>query len=175
MNLEQTLYQVSRGDEDAFRHLYDETSGKIHAIALLMLKSGEAAEEVVQETYLKIWRQASTFDPKKGTAMAWMTTIVRRQAVDRIRSLQRQGKAEDVLSQQAELLVADIVNSKTDLDHHIWACMKLLNAERATLILLAFFAGYTHEELAENLNKPLGTVKSSIRRGLMSLKECLET
>lgn len=174
MNLEQLLEQVSRGDEDAFRRLYDETSGKIHAIALMMLKSGESAEEVVQETYIKIWRQAPSYDANKGTAMAWMTTIVRRQAIDRIRSIQRQGKTEGALSQQAELMVNDIVNSKTDLDHHIWSCISRLTAERATLILLAFFAGYTHEELAHNTNKPLGTVKSSIRRGLMSLKECLE-
>lgn len=175
MELEQLLELVSRGDEDAFKRLYDRTSGKIHAIALLILKNSDAAEEIVQETYLKIWRQAPRYDATKGTPMAWMTTIVRRLAIDRIRYLKRQGKTTEALSMQAELLVNEVVNSKIELSDNIWACIERLAKDRATLILLAFFAGYTHEELAENAKKPLGTVKSSIRRGLKSLKECLET
>lgn len=174
MDLENLLELVSRGDEDAFKRLYDSTSGKIHAIALMILKNTEAAEEVVQETYLKVWRQATSYDASKGSPMAWMTTIVRRLAIDRIRYLNRLGKTNEALSMQAELLVNDIANSKKDLNDHIWSCIGKLTQERATLILLAFFAGYTHEELAENTDRPLGTVKSSIRRGLKSLKECLE-
>lgn len=173
MDLEHLLVLVSGGDENAFNHLYTETSGKIYAIALLMLRQQELAEEVVQETYLRIWQQSVKFSPEKGTPMAWMTTIARRLAIDRIRFSNRQEKTDRVLEEHAQTLAQKVAQEEHDLSDQVWICLRKLNSDRARLILLAFFAGYTHEELAFNSDQPLGTVKSSIRRGLLSLKKCL--
>jgi len=173
MDLEHLLVLVSGGDENAFNHLYTETSGKIYAIALLMLRQREQAEEVVQETYLRIWQQSVTFSPEKGTPMAWMTTIARRLAIDRIRFLNRQGKTDLALEEHVQTMALNVAQDENDLSDQVWICLRKLNSDRAKLILLAFYAGYTHEELAANSEQPLGTVKSSIRRGLMSLKQCL--
>ncbi len=175
MDLEQILDRVSAGDERSFNILYDETSGKIFAIALMMLRNKALAEEAVQETYLKIWRSATQYSAAKGSPMAWLTTIVRRQAIDKIRSLNRQDKIEEALGEEAELVADAMARRHDDVNDQIWFCLGELAPEKAKLILMAFFSGYTHEELSTNTRIPLGTVKSSIRRGLTSLKICMDT
>lgn len=171
---EKLLASVSHGDEKAFSELYDEVGGKLFAIALLILKRADQAEDITQEAFLRIWQQAPNYEPDKGTPMAWMATILRRLAIDRIRSIQRHSRTGKAYEEEIHLDPDKLVVARSEDRDQIWECLEQLDKERASLISLAFVGGYTHEELAENCQKPLGTVKSSIRRGLRSLKTCLE-
>lgn len=174
MAYEELLASVSQGDEKAFSELYDEVGGKLYAIALLILKRADQAEDITQEAFLRIWQQAPTYASEKGTPMAWMATILRRLAIDRIRSIQRQLRTGKAYEEEILIDTINITVPQNEDNDQIWECLQQLDKERANLISLSFVGGYTHEELAENCQKPLGTVKSSIRRGLQSLKKCLE-
>ena len=171
--IENLIEKAACDDRAAFSALYSETSGTIFAVVLMILKKPELAEEVAQEVYIKAWQNAGRFCQEKGSGMAWLTTIARRTAIDRIRANQRETAGKGYLQAEIDLMASEKMRGDDALVEDVWRCLKAQDDESAKLISLAFFAGYTHEELAADTGKALGTVKSRIRRGLMSLKTCL--
>lgn len=169
--LEVLLAATARGDRTAFARLYELTGGTLFGIALGMLGQRDRAEDATQEAYLLVWRKAGQYSPDRGSALAWLTTLTRRCAIDQLRRRKREPAGVDA----AELPLAAAEPSASDsLDAALIECLKQLRADSRQAILLAFYHGLTHDELARRLNAPLGTVKSWVRRGLQRLKACLD-
>lgn len=170
------MLATAGGDRAAFARLYQETSGQLFAVALKVARRRDLAEDILQDAYCAIWQKAGQYQEDRGRAMAWLVMIVRYRAIDRLRSQQR--RAEDSASEDlAEIdlpddWVAHPVGAETALD--VRSCLGHLQDNQRRAILLAFYYGLTHEEVAAHLDVPLGTVKSWVRRGLLQLKECLD-
>lgn len=171
------LCAAGRGDRRAFARLYKLSSPVLYAVALRMLRRREAAEEVLQESYVAIWRKADQFQPDRGQPMSWMITVVRHRAIDRLRKHGREPDARANIDDLADVLPSgdgQPVDAALAAASALHECMGRLKVTQQQAIYLAYYHGLTHEELAVRLNAPLGTVKSAVRRGLLQLKECLE-
>ena len=171
------LAAAATGDRGAFAEVYRATSARFFGIALSLLRRRGQAEEVLQEAYLTIWRKAALYQADKGSAEAWMAAIVRHRAIDRLRAGRRNpvdlAAPDDVDDSTAGLPFGQIP-ADSALDESVRQCLARLGDNQRKAILLAFYHGMTHEELAVQLDAPLGTVKSWVRRGLMQMKELLE-
>lgn len=173
---DEALARVAGGDRDAFPALYDMLSPAVHGTALAVLRDPDHAAEVTQEVMVEIWRTASRWDARRGSARAWATTMAHRRAVDRVRSVQSQRtrdqavldgdrpRAFDVVAEQAES------NLEAERVRH---CLGGLTDTQREAVVLAYYDGRTYREVAESLEAPLPTVKSRIRDGLTRLRDCL--
>jgi len=174
--LKPILKRVAQGDRDAFRLLYESTSAKLFGVAIRILKRSDLAEDAVQDTYLKIWNGAAGYKPGYGSPLAWMVTITRNRAIDMIRK-RSESQIDDESSQK--IIDENVPNpfkqaaQNRDLRSFL-VCLKKLDEEYQRCLLLAYYYGYTHEEIAERQSAPVGTVKSRIRRGLAQVRECLD-
>jgi len=170
------LTRVATGDRGAFQVLYERTSAKLFASVCRILGDRAAAEDAVQEAYMKIWSRAGDFDSALGSPIAWMTTIARYTAIDTARR-----GAERVSSASSEFdpdLIEQLADPATAGEGpaatlRLAACLEALEADRRTMVLLAYCAGWSREELAQRFDRPVATVKTIIRRSLIALKECL--
>jgi len=166
-------------DVSAFEELYDRHSRLVYALVLRILQQATTAEEIVQDVFLQLWRNASQYDRSRGPFVPWLLTLARNRALDQLRlKSERQRRREE----QAEELppVIAIPDFEGALDEkrravRVREVMSSLNPQQKRAIELAYFDGLTHTEIANALNEPLGTVKSWIRNGLLRLKEGLQT
>lgn len=177
--LDDLLARIALGDRRSFEQLYRASAPQLFGLVLRIVKNPDTANEVLQECYVKIWNRAGDFSPAKAAPMTWMGTIARNQAID---SLRRGGQQPATVDQPVDELhwLAEDGPGPEDHAHSEWQstalhrCLDQLEGDQKRAVLLAYFNGLTHEELAGRLDKPLGTVKSWIRRGLQRLKLCLE-
>ena len=168
------LAAVATGDRDALRAIYARQSTRLFGIAMAILRDRPAAADALQDSFLKVWQRAGQFDPARVPAAAWLGQVMRNTALDAARA-----RGREVLSDHPEL--GDIAVPATALDDIATAedgarlrdCLGRLEPKPREGILLAFVHGLSHPEVAERLGQPLGTVKSWIRRSLLSLRECL--
>ncbi len=177
MDLEAALVACAKGDRDALRRIFDHEAGRLVAVAQRILKRRELAEEVVQEAFIRIWTHAHQYRPERGSARGWIYAIVRNRALNMLRDGSREDLvAEDRLEtmQDGEQL-EQIMAAWHRLDHNsrLKECLGRLDETRRRGILMAYVGGYTHGEIAGRLRLPLGTAKSWIRRGLLTLRECM--
>ena len=192
--LKQLLGATARGDAKAFKSLYDETSPRLLAVALTMMRDSGLAEDVLQDAFVQVWHRASDFHADRGSVLTWLTTIVRYRAIDLLRKLRRDGSSGrtnpfnvdpadiDFLQQhdaggdddgtQPGPLACAISREENS---RLRDCIDRLSNDQQQSVALAFFRGFTHQELADCLVEPLGTIKSRLRRSLSRLKDCLET
>ncbi len=168
---------IADRDERALAALYDGTLGRVYGLALRIVRKAALAEEVAEDTYFQVWRQALRFDPARGSAMAWLLGMARSRAIDALRREARfQHQSLDV---GTALEVADDEAAGDDLlevakgHAALHRALLLLNAQPRQLVALAFFRGLSHEEIASQTDLPLGTVKSQIRRALLVLRQAL--
>ena len=166
---------TGREDRQAFSTLYKLTSAKLFGVCLRICGDRGAAEDVLSEVYLTIWRRAGAFEPGRASPISWLATIARNRAIDWRRSAGR--KVAVTLDEAPE--VADPEPSAEqrmvtgDEDKKLHLCLDQLEPKQRGAIRTAFFDGLTYAELAEREGVPLGTMKSWVRRGLMRLKDCL--
>ena len=170
------LEKVAARDRQAFGELYRQASPKLFAIALRMVRASDTAEEILQEAFLLIWRKADRYRPERGEAFAWMVAIVRNCAIDILRSRARTSAL--VVDGEQEPEPVDTVDAEelwaaTCIGDKMRACLQELQKEQRICIHLAYYYGKSHEEIATAVGRPLGSVKSWIRRGLLKLKDCL--
>lgn len=175
-SLNAALGSIARGDRDALQTLYEATSGKLLAVIIRIVRDRELAEDLLQDVYLIVWQRAGRFDSAKGKAITWLCTIARNTALNDLRRGNRDRNLVD--DPFPEVGVKDIVPADEWLCgvedcEALSRCLDELDAKQRSSILLAFFDGLSHSELATRLETPLGTVKSWIRRGLADLKGCL--
>jgi len=170
------IYRTALGDQRAFEKLYRETSPRLYALAMMLLRKRDQAEDVLQEAYVSVWHSASSYSPDKGSAQTWLNVIVRHRCIDRIRrEPQRYATLDDTDWETFEAPgPGPLQELLSDADAQLLAgCMEQLDGKQRESLSLAFFQGLTHVQLAERLATPLGTVKAWVRRGLERLRGCL--
>jgi RNA polymerase sigma-70 factor (ECF subfamily) len=175
--LRQLLTRVAQGDRAAFARLYDLVSGRLFGVIGRILPRTELAEDALQETFVRIWQRAKTYDETIASPMAWMATIARNQAIDlRRRSAEKLAASSDQLDESMADDSPDpesLAGQAGEL-RQLRDCMERLPGERQQMVLLAYRQGFTREELAERFKRPVTTVKTLLRRSLIALKECLD-
>jgi RNA polymerase sigma-70 factor (ECF subfamily) len=170
------LDRVSSGDAAALRTLYDRCSARALSVASRVLGVRSEAEEVVQETFVQVWRQAASYDASRGGAMAWVLTIARSRALDRLRTRAAAERAvarsedPEPPTQPAPLEAAE----QRQLRQRVLAALAALPREQRSAIELAYYEGLSHSEIAARLGDPLGTVKTRVRLGLAKLAALLD-
>lgn len=177
IQLQGWINRLIRQDEAAFAALYEACVGRVYGLALRITRNPAQAEEVAEDSFWQIWREAPRFDPARGSALAWMLTIARSRALD---SLRARDPAEPV-ADAGDLLDARSAGDESPLDllaatradQALHEALAQLENQPRQIIALAFFKGLTHDEIATHTGMPLGTVKSHIRRGLATLKALL--
>jgi RNA polymerase sigma factor (sigma-70 family) len=173
--LNRLLREAGEGDQAAFTALYQRTSAKLFGVCVRMLRDRGEAEEVLQDVYVTVWRQAASFDPGLASAVTWLATIARNRAIDRLRR-----RREEPLDASMEEELADehpspaAMAERSQEKRRLERCLDALPAQQGTIVREAFFTGATYAELAARLSVPLGTMKSWIRRSLIQLKTCLD-
>lgn len=175
--LEGCLAASARGDDAAFAQVYRATSSRVFGLVLRILRDRAAAEDVTCEVYTQLWRKSAEFDPLRGTAIAWILTMARTRAIDRLRGEDRIRLRETALEAATEL-----PHGGGDPHHQlieeqravtVRQAVASLPTEQREAILLAYFGGLSHSEAAEALGAPLGTVKTRIRTALATLRRAL--
>ncbi|MCR9279696.1 MAG: sigma-70 family RNA polymerase sigma factor [Pseudomonadaceae bacterium] len=163
------VLRIALRDRDAFQQFYDQTSPRIFALAIKMLRNRSAAEELLQDVYLKVWHSASLYREDKASANTWLVTIARNRAIDWLRAKDNQSERLDSIPELANEPQPLATMNNDSLE----ACLRQLEPEQRQSIFAAFFDGMTHVEIARHFREPIGTVKSRIRRGLKTLQGCL--
>jgi RNA polymerase sigma factor (sigma-70 family) len=164
-------------DERALAALYDTTIGRVFGFVKRIVRNDAMAQEVVEDAYFQLWRQAARYDPARGQPMAWILAVARSRAIDALRresrfahdslDVENPPQIEGIAAPADELL--EVARQHADLHE----ALMLLGAQPRQLVSLAFFRGLSHEEIAEQMRMPLGTVKSQIRRAMLTLRETL--
>lgn len=168
---------VATGDEDraAFKTLYRMTSAKLFGVCLRICGDRQAAEDVLSEVYLTVWKRAGAYEPGRASPISWLATIARNRSIDWRRRARRTPSAPldeaPEIADDAPLASERMLLSEQDAKLHL--CLDELEARQRDAIRTAFFDGLTYAELAERRAVPLGTMKSWVRRGLVRLKDCL--
>jgi len=175
---EDLLAAIKQGDAAALAELYDRHGRLALALADRLLQDRAAAEDVVQEAFLTVWRRAGSYLPDRGRAQTWLMTIVHNAAIDRRRGRFRREAADLPLDNVAYELAADAADPFVAVADRIEAeqvrlAVNQLPAEQRETIELAYFGGLTHQEIAERTGAPLGTIKSRMRLGLHKLRGVL--
>ena len=174
--LEEAIAQVADGKREALELVYALTSAKLLAMIMQVVQDRDAAEDVLQDTYIKVWTRAGRFDRTRASPITWLCAIARNSAIDAVRKAGRRGEVgDDTMPEiEDEGPNADEMLCNAEDSERLQDCLNSLQQDHRRCIRLAFFRGLTHSELASSLEVPLGTMKSWIRRGLLSLKGCLD-
>lgn len=167
------LQRCAGGDRTAFRALYDRWSARLYGIALRITRQSSLAADATQDAFVQVWQQAQRFDPARGSAEAFLVSLVRYRALDLVRRQARETPGYEPADEpdDAPDALTQLLSSTEGAALH--RCLDQLEGDRRRLVILAFVDGLSHSDLAARLKLPLGTVKSWIRRSLLSLRECL--
>lgn len=174
---EDHIRRIAGGDADAVGALYDQTSSLVYGLAMRIIGDVADAEEITLDVYTQVWRTASSFDPGRGSALAWLVMLTRSRAIDRLRSrADRDGRETFIADGWQPRDRSDLPDQASFMRQQrvmVETALAGLSPEQRELIKLAFFRGLTHAELAVRTGLPLGTVKTRIRLGIIKLRELL--
>ncbi len=169
------IARLAAGEREAMHLLYQDLAPVAHGIVRRILEDPEDAREAVQDTFVKVWRQAHTFDAARGEVVSWLVFIARHVALDRVRRGARQQRLQAALerewSERAESSAAPAAVETLDAADHVGRQLQNLTPAQRRALELAFFSGYTHPQISSALRMPLGTVKNHLRRGLAKLRQ----
>lgn len=165
---------VRRGEKDAFAQLYDRYSAALHGVIVKVVREEVRAEEVLQDSFVKIWRSAASYDPAKGRVFTWMLNIARNTALDVVRSAEYRNTAKvQPIDKHVYRTGSDDLRDK--LDHHgMDKILDTLPTEQKEVIEMAYYQGWSQQEIADRTGSPLGTVKSRTRAAFCNLREKLK-
>lgn len=163
---------LRRRQPDALSRMYDQYSTMVYSVAMRVLRDSAAAEDVMQEVFLKLWQQPETFADHRGSLCGWLAVVTRNRAIDRIRGTRRFENVDD-------LQLANTVEMGTEADRNIMVAkvrvvLETMPPDQRRTIEMAFFEGQTHTEIAAQTGQPLGTVKTRIRSALIAIRKALE-
>lgn len=175
--LTELLAQCEQGDEIAFERLYELCSPQLYGVLMRILTIEAVAEEALQESFVKIWHKADTYAPDSGQAMAWMCSIARHQGLDLLRRRSSRENYERPVIEGYIETIPDLTKPFHEMSADatlLMQCLDQLSEGARECIVRAYCEGYSHEELAKHRDAPVGTIKSWIRRGLLSLRKCVD-
>jgi RNA polymerase sigma-70 factor (ECF subfamily) len=175
---EDLLSMVERRDPDAFAALYDRHSRAAYSLAYRMMGERQAAEDLVQDAFLKVWRSAGSYRAERGSVRTWILSILHNRGIDQLRAQASRLRTRERLEASAEKTQPSEAFSETlrsSQREQVREAMSTLPPEQLKILELAYFSGYTHTEIAELLGLPLGTVKGRMRLGLKKIKEYFES
>jgi RNA polymerase sigma-70 factor, ECF subfamily len=169
------LGAVAHGDEAAFERLYVATRAKLYGVLLRILGRPALAEEVMQETYLKVWKMAAQFDPAIASPITWMVAMARNRAIDIVRkrgdvSIEEEPEAVEVAAEAPPPLARREMNEEL---RRLLTCLGKLDPEKQRIVLLAYYSGWSRDQLAAKLDIPVNTIKTWLRRSLLEIRECM--
>lgn len=176
---ESLLRLIARSQESALSELYDRYGRLVYSVALNTLSDSSLAEEVTQDVFIRVWQKGSTYNVEHGRVVAWLTSIARHRSIDIYRHARSHQEHMQVSWQEAEALEPpDSINVERDVDlaqrqERIRRAVALLPAEQKQALGMSFFQGLSHQEIADALSEPLGTVKTRIRLGMQKLRTIL--
>ena len=169
------LGRVARGDALAFDALYDALSARVYGLARRVVRDQNQSEDVTQEVFLEVWRKATRFDPSKGGAQTWILTIAHRRAVDAVRRNESQKRQDHHGAPEGVSLDGpDAALVEAEERGAVRECLDTLTDLQLESVRLAYFNGYTYAEVATLLGRPLPTIKTRMRDGLIRLRDCME-
>ena len=167
------IQQIGAGNRDAFGRLYDLLASLVYTLALRILRERSVAEDLVQEVFLQVWHQAKNYNHERGTPEAWIITITRSRAIDKLRSIRRREEGSLTTDNPREKSRAGVASGVNASDARLTlntALARLPEAQRQ-ILELAYFDGLTQSEIATQLREPLGTIKTRMRAGMERLRE----
>jgi RNA polymerase sigma-70 factor, ECF subfamily len=162
---------IQSGDPDAMGTLYDRYSSIVYSVALRVLQDTGAAEDVLQDVFMQLWRNPGAFDANRGNMAAWLAVIARHRAIDALRRRRPENDIEDVVVSVEPDLASDADRSRT-MDK-VRGVLHTMPDQQRSALEMAYFEGLTHSEIAEKTGEPLGTIKTRIRMGLLALRKVL--
>jgi RNA polymerase sigma-70 factor (ECF subfamily) len=174
LSIESLLRDVAEGDRAAFAEVYDRISSRVLGLVIRVLRDRAQSEEVTQEVFLEIWQQAAKFDANRGSGMAWVLTMAHRRAIDRIRASQKSHERDLRIGIRDMERDFDSVSESVEIrieNERVKAAMSRLTPLQREAVILAYYGGYTHSEMAQILGIPLGTVKTRLRDGMIRLRD----
>jgi RNA polymerase sigma-70 factor (ECF subfamily) len=167
------LVRVGKQDSQALETIYDRYGGGVYSLAVKMLRDRQAAEEVAQEVFLAIWRAARDYDPARGSARSWILSLAHHKSVDAVRRLRLRvaERLSDAMTAEGDV-AQDALRGATGAA--VQQALGAITTAQREAIVLAYYGGYTQQEIAERLRVPLGTVKTRMRDGMQRLRAALE-
>lgn len=187
VELASLLARTGLGDRAAFATLYERTSAHLLGVVMRIQRDRALAEDILQEVFVNVWRAAQSFDAAQSQPLTWLTSVARNRTIDSLRRAHAQPQLKTPVNSTNDDEETDVYDTVADdapgpLDllsraseaRALAMCMDVLSPQQRQSVALAFFDGLSHAEVAESMREPLGTVKSWVRRALMSLKNCLE-
>jgi len=164
---------VKSGDQGAMAELYDRYSSVVYAVALRVLGDTMAAEDVLQEVFLQLWRNPSAFDAARGSLGAWLAVIARNRAIDALRKRKPETDIEDLVVSVAPDLASEVDRSRAA--EKVRGVLGSMPSAQRSALEMVYFQGLSHSEIADKTGEPLGTIKTRIRAGLMMLRKAFQT
>ena len=175
-DISQLISRTALKDRAAFRALYSATSAKLFGVCLRVLKDRTEAEDVLQDIYVRIWLNADRYQVSGYSPITWLVAIARNLCIDRLRmrrpTAAPMDEAADVEDETATPEQSAVLQGEAG---RLYKCLEKLDPERASAVKAAYMEGYSYQDLAARLNQPLNTVRTWLRRGLISLRECLSS
>ena len=170
------IRMIAAGEQSVMTRLYDLTNHLVYGFVIRILRDAPAAEEVLLDIYLQVWKQASRYDETRGSPLAWMLTIARSRAIDRLRVERQEQRNLEPLA-EAVALTANVTDEPNEpvaeVRASICSALSALPAAQRKAIEMAYYEGFTHNEISHALEQPVGTVKSNIRRGMIHLRKLI--
>jgi RNA polymerase sigma factor (sigma-70 family) len=172
---QELVSSLQQHDANAFSYLYDNYSGALFGIVNSIVTNREAANDVLQNVFVNIWRKIDSYDPSKGRLFTWMLNIARNASIDEIRSkAHKDARKNQPLAGNVDTGMGNAVSQPVYADVGLKRVLTKLKPDQRTLIDLSYFQGFTHDEIAKSLNIPLGTVKTRIRNALIQLRTLIQ-
>ena len=175
---EELIERVARGDTRAFEAVFDRHSKAAYSLAYRITGSGAAADDVVQEAFLSLWRSSERYRPERGSLRSWLLSVVHNRAIDQVRRAlvhdRRRAPGEDLAERHEAAERTDDEAIRRDTARTVRSALGELPPEQVKVIELAYYGGFTHSQIADMLEMPLGTVKGRMRLGLEKMREGLE-
>ena len=164
---------IRAGNQDAMAKLYDRYSPVVYAVALRVLGETAAAEDILQEIFMQLWRKPSAFDASRGTLAPWLAVIARNRALDLLRKRKPQTDIDEIVVSIEPDLASEV--ERNSMAQKVRSTLNQMPPAQRSALEMAYFEGYTHSEISEKTGEPLGTVKTRIRTGLTLLRKAVET
>lgn len=168
------LERVATGDRDAFAAFYDKLAPRVYGLVLRLVRDPSQSEEVTQEVFLEVWQQAPRYQAERGSAISWVLTMTHRRAVDRIRASQSSRDRDERIGIRDWTPPADVVAEHVEITietERVREALQRLTELQRQAVVLAYFRGLSHSEVAELLHIPIGTVKTRLRDGMIRLRD----